>query len=81
MNKTENNIVFLTEDQYKNFDLEHSEKIIKVTHFSKTWAKDPVNNILFSQVAILALGDFCYEIWLDDNQSYKILSRMELNFL
>ncbi len=71
MSNTENNIVFLTEDQYKNFDLEHSEKIIKVTHFSKTWAKDSKNNILFSQIAIPALGDFCYEIWLDDNQSVQ----------
>lgn len=75
MNKSDE-VLFLDEDQYKNLLAESQSEILKVTHFSKTWDKDLNDELLFSQIAIPALGDLSYEVWLSSDDK-KINNSME----
>lgn len=62
-------VQFFTENQYKNIDKESLKEVLMVTHFSKTWDKDSEDDLLYSQIAIPALGDISYEAWLAKKNS------------
>lgn len=68
-NLPENSVVFLNESQYKSLSKESLQKVLKVTHFSKTWGKDSDDELLYSQIAIPALGESSYEVWSGKNDS------------
>jgi hypothetical protein len=61
--------VFFNEEQYAKLSNESLDKILMVTHFSKTWDKDPQDNLLYSQIAIPSLGEFSYEAWMSKKDS------------
>jgi enamine deaminase RidA (YjgF/YER057c/UK114 family) len=71
-------VAFLDEEQYSLLNKETLQRVLKITHFSKSWAKDSESNVLFSQIAIPPLGESSYEIWLGKERS-PIVNKVENN--